>query len=290
MSRTGKLRLKLVDVYGRLIREKVDILLRHQVLSDYKVIRSVSASKKLLIEDLYCSPQGLYRIEVDPPSYLAVSHFVNIKASDMTDLQITFPIDFKKVRHARFPSYEELPEDARKLCENSDQVVGFIGKKGRELYDTLDETRKAGLLNIIAKARTTPLSNRTTVLPYLERLNELRGDRFFAVVPKALREETKNSVAEELFHPVSGLLHHPPAGYTGAGSFKTEDRYGNLQLSFFMNGNRCVADVDIDEGAGLKHVFQVVRNMLPGRSTHPYDIQQILIFHQKLDPGYELLV
>jgi hypothetical protein len=48
----------------------------------------------------------------------------------------------------------------------------------------------------------------------------------------------------------------------------------------------CVADIDIENAAGLGDVFQVLRNSLTGRPTHPYDIHEILVFHQKIDPGY----
>jgi hypothetical protein len=34
-------------------------------------------------------------------------------------------------------------------------------------------------------------------------------------------------------------------------------------------------------------VFQVLRNSLTGRPTHPYDIHEILLLHQKLDVGYQ---
>jgi len=67
------------------------------------------------------------------------------------------------------------------------------------------------------------------------------------------------------------------------------DAFGNLQLTFFESGTRCVADIDIDDAAGLRHVFQVMRNHLTGSPTHPYNIHQILIKHQHLDPGYRLV-
>ena len=140
------------------------------------------------------------------------------------------------------------------------------------------------------KTANTPLSNGRTVLSYIQKLNEIRGDRFFCVVPKELREETKNSVAEDLFDNVDGSLHHPPAGFSPAGSFKTPDHYGNLQLTFFMKGDDCVADIDIDDAGGLEHVFQVLRNKISGNPTHPYNIHEILVAHQKLDPGYTFQV
>lgn len=282
--------MELLDVYGNRLAEKVVITLKHQTLSDVRIVKSVSALSKIKIPDLFGAPQGLYRVEVDPPSYLPVSQFVNLKASGITDLQLTFPVDPKKVKGIDFPKYQDLPDDAQRLLENSDRALSFEGKRGEELYNALDDIRKAGFLNIVTKTRATPLSNGQTVLPFIRKLNELRGDRFFAVAPKELREEAKNSVAEGLFHMVSEALHHPPLGFSGAGSFKTEDRYGNLQLSFFINADDCVVDVDIDDAAGLEHVFQVLRNALTGRPTHPYDIHEILVAHQKLDPGYHFLV
>jgi hypothetical protein len=292
MKKDGKLRLELLDVYGNFLREKVDVRLRHQVLSHSAAV-SVSASKPVLITDLFAVPQGLYRVDVDPPSYLPVSRFVSVKAGGVTDLRVTFPVDPKKVKKVSFPKFEELPEGLRTLLANSDDVFAFPGGGGKRLYGALDDVRRAGLLNIAAKTQAAPLTNGGTVFPHLLKIIELRGDRFFAYVQKELREEVKNSVAEGLFRPAGGALHHLPerfSGFADAGSYKTDDAYGNLQLTFFMKGDECVADIDIDDAAGLGHVFQVLRNTLTSRPTHPYDIHEILAFHQNLDPGYRFQV
>jgi hypothetical protein len=290
VGRNGQLQLELVDVHGNRLNGDVDVVLRHQQLSDHRVLRGLPASKKILIKDLHGAPQGLYRIEVDPPAYLPISQFVNLKASGITDLRLAFPIDSRKIQKIQFPVFQGLIEALRELLKRSDAVLSFEGKTGADLFTVLDDVRRAGLLNIAAKAQSTLLSNGKPVLAYVNRVIELRGDRFFAAVSKELREETKNSVGAGLFRPVDGSLHHPPEGYSQAGSFKTEDRYGNLQLTFFMDGDDCVADVDIDDAAGLEHVFQVLRNSITDRPTNPFDIHQILVFHQKLDPGYRFVV
>lgn len=283
------LQLELSDVYGDPLGEKVDIILRHQVLSEVAKA-SPSAAKQINIKGLRGAPQGLYRIEIDPPSYQYVSEFVNMKASGITPRSFTFPIDPGKVKKVNFPTYANLATDLRTMLESSDKVLSFEGKTGSNLYAALDDIRKAGMLNIAAKTGATPLTNGRNVLSYIQELNEVRGDRFFAIVPKELREETKNSVSEGLFDPADQSLHHPPAGFSPAGSFKTPDHYGNLQLTFFMKGDECVADIDIDDAAGLEHVFQVVRNKLSGRPTHPYNIHEILVAHQHIDPGYRFVV
>lgn len=287
MAGKPKLRLDLVDVYGNRMGEAVDISLRHQLLAEHKVVRAANAAKRIVVSGLRGAPQGLYRMEIDPPAYLPSGQFVNVQAVGFTDQKIVFCIDAGKVVAVNFPKYQDL--DFQPLLRQSENVLGFEGKTGAVLYKALDRIRKAGMLNIAAKCRLTPLSNGRTVLGYINTLHELRGDRFFATVPKELREETKHSVADGLFHAVSQTLHHPPdgfAGFTDAGSFKTDDRYGNLQLTFYMRGDECLADIDIDDASGLGHVFQVLRNTLTGRPTHPYDIHEILVFHQKIDPWY----
>jgi hypothetical protein len=283
------LQLELLDVYGDPLGEKVDIILRHQVLSEV-VKASASAAKVINIPGLRGDPQGLYRIEIDPPSYQYESQFLFMKASGITSRTFTFPIDPGKVKKVNFPAYTKLAAELRTMLESSDKVLSFEGKTGSTLYGALDDIRKAGMLNIVAKTGATPLTNGRNVLSYIQKLNEVRGDRFFAVVPKELREETKNSVSEGLFHPADQSLHHPPEGFSPAGSFKTPDHYGNLQLTFFMNGDDWVADIDIDDAAGLEHVFQVVRNKLSGQPTHPYNIHEILVGHQHIDPGYKFVV
>lgn len=289
MAAEVRLQLELLNVYGKFLGEKVDVILRHQVLSEINKA-SVNATSKVEITGLRGAPQGLYKIDIDPPSYQYVSQFINMKASGITPLSLTFPIDPGKVKKVNFPTLANLAADLRTLLENSDKVFSFEGKTGKDLYNSLDDIRKAGLLNIAVKTGATPLSNGRTVLSYIAKLNEIRGDRFFAVVPKELREETKNSVAEGLFHPADQSLHHPPPGFSPAESFKTPDHYGNLQLTFFMNGDDCVADIDIDDAGGLEHVFQVLRNKLSGNPTHPYNIHEVLVAHQKLDPGYTFVV
>lgn len=49
------------------------------------------------------------------------------------------------------------------------------------------------------------------------------------------------------------------------------------------------ADVDVDDAQGIEHVFQVLGHWMTGEGTHPYDIHQILVWYQGIDPGYRLL-
>jgi hypothetical protein len=279
--------LQLTNVYAEPLGEQVDILFRHQTLSDMRRV-TVVASQAVRIRELLGPPQGLYRLFIDPPSYLAVSQFVNL-LSDSTRLAVVFPVDPKKVVSVDFPTYTALPQWLRQLLSRSTDVLGFAGLGGRRLYAAFDDIRRAGLLNIATKCQATLLPNGNAVNTYLNNLSTVAGDRIFAAVPPELPAEVIHAVTAGLFEPVSGGLHTPPAGFAPAGSFKTFDRYGNLQLTFFFDGASYIADIDIDDARGLEHIFQVVHNELTGRPTHPYDIHEILIQHQKLDPGYRFL-
>ena len=128
---------------------------------------------------------------------------------------------------------------------------------------------------------------------FVNDLYRIRGDRFFANVRLDFRDQVKTAVRGERFLKVDGGLHNPPTGYTLSDSFKTTENYGNLQLTFFASTTTPLefrVDSDIDDAGGIGHVFQVVRNWLTGSQTHPYDIHQILAFHQALKPQYDLSV
>jgi hypothetical protein len=114
----------------------------------------------------------------------------------------------------------------------------------------------------------------------------------FMNVELRLRDLVKEGVTRGDFEKVSGTLHTPPPGYHSADSFKTRDSFGNLQLTFFASDDaplRFKVDADIDDANGIAHGFQVLRNAVCDRATHPFDIHQILVFHQQLVPGYQLL-
>lgn len=290
MAQAPKVRLRLKDVFGAPIREAATIQFHNLETSERKLLKGVDVSRIVAVSGLRGAPRGLYRMSIDIPSYMPVSRFLNVPASATPLTEIAMAIDPADVTEVKFPAYGRLPADLRGLIERSKAVLGFEGKSGKALYESLDSVRKAGMINIAAKANVTPLADDSTVLPRLEELHELRGDRFFVTVAKELREEVKHSAAAGLFHSVSGFLHHPPDGFTPAGSFKTPDNYGNLQLSFFMKGNECRADVDLDDAQGLGHIFQVLGNWLTNRPTHPYDIHQILYAYQHIDAGYRLEV
>jgi hypothetical protein len=161
----GILRLRILDVYGDFVNENVDIFLRHQTLADDPAVRGIAATQLIEIKGLNQTPQGLYRMEIDAPSYQTVSQFVNIDSSGPTEKVITLPVDHNKVIAVNFPQFGSILPGAQTLLTNSAKVLGFEGKSGESLYRALDDIRRAGFLNLVAKSGRTRLSNDRTVLP-----------------------------------------------------------------------------------------------------------------------------
>ena len=284
----AQLTLTVITAGGRPLNEPVDVFLFNQTLT--QPLRAHCPSTPATINGLYASPMGRYRIEVDAPCYDTVSQFVSIPADGDGTLTITMPVDASRVTGIKAPTFDELPPDAQRLLSSSSNVLNFEGKTGADLYNALDDVRRAGFLNLITKANSTRFQNERTVLSYITSLIELRGDRFFANTGRDLRSETTNAMSPpSLFHEVSEALHTPTAGFERDRSFKTFDLYGNLQLSFFKNDkDEYTVDMDIDDAQGFDHVFQVIRNI--AGPTNPYNIHEILLATQHLDAGYELLV
>ncbi|HXF05620.1 MAG TPA: hypothetical protein VNM72_09415 [Blastocatellia bacterium] len=289
MNGKGNLILDFVNVYGDRPDDRVDILLKAVGAKVY--IRDKRTSAPVRISNLDISQGGIYSVQVFPLRHRPVGRFVRVIEGKGVRQAFILPIDPKHVEKVEFPAYDDLPEDLKRVLENS-QVEGYEDARGAILYHALDDIRKAGLLNLYWKMKATRFENGRDVFSYVSSLHRLRGDRFFARVEKELRDQVKNSVHDHLFQEVSGIMHTPPPGSKLIDSFKTQDRYGNLQLTFFNRPETLefIVDSDIDDAQGIGHIFQVLSHALTGSETHPYDIHQILVEHQKIDPHYRLVV
>lgn len=302
---TGKLKLELVDARNHGINDHVRIELSAVELSN-RYSRDVAVRRTVTIAGIECGASSVYRVMLWPSDYRPVQFFTTIRGGRTTTRDpVRFPVDASQVAGISPPDFRSLDERLRRMLGDTDfehdeglrplvdspAITANPARKGELLYQALDAVRKACLLNIARKAAATRLLNGSACLDYLGGLTRLRGDRFLARVTGPLREEVQNSTS--VFHEVSEALHHPPTDeYVAARSFKTDDEFGNLQLSFFRKGESgdvYLVDADIDEASGIRHAFEVIRNAVADHTTNPYDIREILLRHQALDPGYDFV-
>jgi len=236
------------------------------------------------------TPLEPYLLRVYPVRHRPVGQFVRAPADASVAIEVFCPVDPERVTSVTFPDYGRLPPAVQAILQAS-AVETQPGLSGAALYDALPDLPRAGLLNLVAKMGRTPLPGGGTVLDQVDSLYRVRGDRVFANVKVALRDLVVTAVADQGFRPVSGSLHTADPDFRLVDSYKTFDAYGNLQVTFFSSLDpplRFRADIDIDDAAGIAHVFQVLGHWITGGDTHPYDIHEILVFHQLLDPGYRL--
>jgi hypothetical protein len=230
-----------------------------------------------------------YIVKVFPVRHRPVAQFATPRPGAAVEVQLYSPIDPARVSAVRFPEYEATPAELRRVLDVS--TLEGSAATGAALYAALVDTQRAGLFNLFAKMSSFGFDEHRTVWTFVDRLYRIRADRVFADVQPALRDMVKDAVVTERFHEAPAKLHTPPLGFGHAGSFKSADRYGNLQLTFFVSQAAPLAfkvDADIDDAAGLGHAFQVIRNFATHGSTHPYDIHEILVFSQELALPYEL--
>jgi hypothetical protein len=274
MPAAGNLTLQLADVRGNQISDTARIEISAASASRHYANRE-PIQGELTLTGIACEPQRLYLVTVSPTCYRSRHAFIALKRGRTVTQKLVFPVKPGKVRRIHVPPYDELPAPLR-------SVVGSSG------YGALGPLHAACLLNLAAKTSATLLGDGRSCLDHLNGLIRIQQDRILARTRAAMEEEASQS---PLFRRVSGRLHAPPPGYQPSRSFKTRDKHGNLQLTFFRRGETgddYLVDADIDEARSVQHLFEVARNAVAGR-THPYSIREILIAAQGLDPGYSFL-
>ena len=294
------LKLRFLDAARKPLDDQVDVDVTRLRTNEQVVrVRNHDGRKRLSVKDLGAGET--YVVRVFPMRHRPVSQFANTTSGTRaTEVELCAPVHPQRVGEVQFPDYARLDPALRGVLERSTlerdaglpALAPVVDKSpGQVLFESLTRIERAGLLNLFCKMNNTPLGDLTT-WAYVTDLFRVRGDRVFANVQLEFRDRVKNAVAGGGFVEVDGSLHTPPQGFCRAGSFKSRDHYGNLQLTFFASEQaplRFQIDADIDDAAGIEHAFQVIDHWVTRDSTHPFDIHQILTFHQRLDVGYTLL-
>ncbi len=264
-------------------------------------IKDHDAAKKLVVRGLGAGET--YLVRVFPMRHRPVGQFVMALAgANPAEVAMFCPVHPQRVADVKFPKYDALDDGLRGVLERStlERDAGLPplppaadgGSPGRILYESLTRIECAGLMNLFCKMSHTPVGD-VTAWSYVTDVYRVRGDRIFANVTLEFRDRVKNAKAGGGFKDAPELLHKPGPGFEAAGSFKTREAYGNLQLSFFSSIAAPLhfeVDADIDDAGGIEHAFQMLEHFFTQGETHPYDIHEILLFYQRLDPEYELIL
>ena len=225
------------------------------------------------------------KVRAFPVKHRAVGKFVRLR--ERTEL-VAFhcPVKPEAVKAVNFDPFPSADRD-----DDGSFLLGTLPLHQNQLE--LDTERKVNIRNIWAKMYATGAGGFPRLTDGVKRILGVNRDRIWFEADPELLRDVEQSVDGERFRWAASTLHRLPddlGPHGRLGSFKTTDRYGNLQLTFFGDMKRSIIEADIDDASGIGHLFQVLINSLPGVSTNPYDIGEILRFHQELDPGYELVV
>jgi hypothetical protein len=199
-------------------------------------------------------------------------------------LAISFPTAdaFAKSR-AQFPSFESVQTEER--WHDLARILSNSGTGAAE-WEALSDEQKAGVLNLYAKLQHTIVDGES-VVKSVETISSIRPERIYTSVRSDLIDRVSHD--EATFHVACPLLHTGEPGWKMINSYKTKDPMGNLELTFARDAEgRLVADIDIDDHLGFLHGFDVIKHLVSGHETNPYEIRRILVTKQSIDPGYEM--
>lgn len=283
----GTVRAALRNVHGDIIRGRVRFTFVNQRVHSFnRQAHVVFQGRARRIGGIPAGPVGLYQVFINPEKYREKTIFLMVSTDKPAVIDEVFFVEPGKAK-PKFPTYAALKQ--QKPWAKLIRIFAGSGITARK-YDALPDLPKAGIFNLFAKMESTGLPGGTTVFDHVKNIRGPKPARFYANVDSELLQLVREDRVG--FHGVPGTLHHFPQGWRRIdefGSVKTLDRAGNLQLTFATNRKgQFLVDSDIDDHRGIQHAFDVIKHKVTGKDTHPYDIHQILVFFQGIDPGYQL--
>jgi hypothetical protein len=285
--------VNLRDVYGQTITDEVELTFYNQKVHSLSQKFTVKfKGAPAVLTGVPAFPTGLAEVFIKPNKYRFKSIFINVVGGEKNAINEDLFVDPDRARPTLM-DFDDLPSklygaDLRRILQKS--------KIDKKTWDGLDKRNRATVLNLCAKMLKELTKDGQTVISQVESidaalLDRKHRERVYAGTNDKLLAALRKST--QRFRSVSGALHNFPAGWTSASqpdSFKTRDSAGNIQFTFATNTEGShLADIDLDDHSGIEHAADVLRHKITGKDTDPYDIHQILVYFQQLDPGYRLL-
>ena len=282
------------DVYGKTITDKVVVKFYNTQLESIKLRFDANfQGAPIIFKDVPAFPTGSYQVVITPTKYRFKQLFYNVEAGKTNGFLQDFFVDPDQAK----PRLIDFGDIANKSYAADLQRILKASSIGEGEWKSLDKRNRATILNLSAKMSFEGISDGTKLIKLMQRINRTwldpkHRERVYFHVDRKLYQALLDYPA--VYSPVSGGMHHFPDGYEPVddpNSFKTlHDKAGNIQLTFARGeGDDWLADVDLDDHKGLEHVADVLKHIISGKETDPYDIQQILWYFQGLDTEYRLL-
>lgn len=285
----------LKDVYGNIVNDHVQLTFYN------KNVQSLSQTFDVDFDGVTAAtlpgvpafPTGLAEVFIKPTKYRYKSIFINVVGGEDNSIKEDFFVDPSQAR----PTLIDFQDIQDKTYAGDLMRILQDSQIGQAQWSGLSPRNRATIFNLSAKMLRETTSAGQRLIELVNTidqtwLDEQHRERIYTRVDNSLPGSLLNY--PEKFEPVSGVLHHfPPSGWTpidGPNSFKTRDAAGNIQFTFARNGDgQVMADIDLDDHKGVQHAADVLKHKITGKDTDPYDIHEILIYFQHLDPGYRLL-
>jgi hypothetical protein len=282
------------DVYQQPITDEVVIKFYNRQLDSIRLRFDVNfQGAPVTLKDVPAFPTGNYQVIITPTKYRFKQIFYNVEAGKTNGLLQDFFVD---PDHAQ-PRFINFGDIAAKTYGT--ELLRILANSGLDqaAWSSLDKRNRATILNLSAKMSKEAIADGTKLIKLVESIDRTwldtkHRERIYARVDDSLYQALLDYPA--VYFPVNGGMHKFPAGWQPAddpNSFKTlHDEAGNIQLTFARGeGGAWLADIDLDDHKGLQHVADVLKHVFSGKDTDPYDIHEILLRFQRLDPEYRLL-
>lgn len=306
---TATLELSITDLRHRPIAGEVRVELRRDPGPNGAGGRDLDFTATLTDETIVPLPDiptrggpgTLYRIRVESRGYLRSAFQQFLSDGTHPALQPVYLVrDPKRVASIAAPAFSELPADLQQWLAGAQMIAplkedrDLLQLTGESLYNALGDERRAGILNIYAKA--THFDTAGPVFACFGAPMVIRRDRCFTRLSEEVLERV---TVDDRYLSAGKSLHDPLPGFRLSNSVKSDDAHANIQFTFQRStaDGSLAADIDIDEHSGFEHWGEVFRNHFTRQRTNPYAVHQLLLaanlsgrhWDFPLEPGYELI-
>jgi hypothetical protein len=284
---------RLKDVNGELIRDQVQLTFYNKNVQSLSQRFDVhfDGANAATMPGVPAFPTGLAEVFIKPTKYRYKSVFINVVGGEDNSIKEDFFVDPSEASPTLI-EFQDIPSKAYAA-----DLVRILQDShiGAAQWSALGLRNRATIFNLSAKMHRETIRTGQPLIELVNTIDPIRLDdqhreRIFALVKDTLLASLQNF--PQHFEPVSGVLHHFPPGWVPVAepnSFKTRDAAGNIQFTFARNQDgQVMADIDLDDHKGLQHAADVLKHKITGKDTDPYDIHEILVYFQHLDPGYRL--